>query len=98
MAFDIGDVVRVRTTFTDPVTTNPVDPGAVIMKYQKPDDTETSFTFGVDSELIKEAVGIYYVDLVPAVGEAGTWFYRFDGTGAAQSSEESSFDVERSEF
>ena len=71
--FDYGDEVRVQTTFSD-VDGLATDPNAVFFKFKDPSGNITTYTYGVDSELIKSATGVYYVDL--DLDESGGWRWR----------------------
>jgi hypothetical protein len=55
-----------------------------------------AFVFGVDSELVKDAVGKYHVDIDTTV--EGTYPYRMYSTGSGQAAAEGSFRVNKSQF
>lgn len=93
--YDIGDEVRCSVTFTDQ-DGNDADPGTVEFKYQQPDGTETTYTYGTDPEVVKSSTGNYHVDV--SVTAAGYWYYRWEGTGVVQSASEAWFVARRSEF
>ncbi|NJO31399.1 MAG: hypothetical protein HC874_30465 [Richelia sp. SL_2_1] len=67
------------------------DPTSVIFKYKNPNGTITVLAYGVDSALVRESTGIYYVDL--DVDSSGLWFYRFEGSGTVKAASESKFTV-----
>lgn len=72
-AYDIGDRVRVTTTFTlSDVNTNTT----VAVAVRAPDGTETS------PSATNSATGVYYIDL--DLTQAGDWMYRFTGTGTVK--------------
>lgn len=94
-SYDKGSQVKISCTFTD-VNGVAVDPTTVTVKYENPSGTETVFVYGTDAEVVKSAVGVYYV--LVDVDETGTWYYRFDGAGAAVAASEAEFYVRSSEF
>jgi hypothetical protein len=93
--FDKGDRVLCSGEFRD-AGGELVDPATVTFKVKKPGGSITTYTYGLDVELVKDAVGKYRVEV--DVDISGTWFYRFEGTGAAKSAGESEFIVKRSQF
>lgn len=93
--FDQGDKPRLTATFEDADGTD-TDPTAVLFKFVDPSGNATTYTFGVDAELVKSAVGIYYVDV--DCDEAGTFRWRWYSTGTGQAAEEGWFVVEPSEL
>lgn len=93
--FDKGDVVVLSASFKDR-NDNPIDPGVVTFKIKDPAEDETTFVFGVDSELVKDSVGNYHVD-VP-VNLDGYWRYKFQSTGVGQAAEERQFQIKRGFF
>lgn len=92
---DEGDLVRCSGAFTDS-DGNATDPTVVLFKFQNPAGTETSYTYGVDAELVKDSTGNYHVDI--NANAVGTWYYRFYSTGTGQAADESAFIVADSEF
>jgi hypothetical protein len=97
VAYDKGDLVRCRGTFRDPETGDAlVDPSTVTFKVKDPSDTLIEYVYGVDAQLVKEAVGRYRVDVDASA--AGTWVYRFESTGTYQAADEGKFTVEASGF
>lgn len=79
--YDVGDRVRLSGEFTDE-DGNLHDPTAVYVTYTDPGGTETVLQYGVDVEVIRDAVGQYHVDI--AVDEVGRWPYRWYSTGTGQ--------------
>ena len=86
----IGESVHVVCTFED-VNGAAVDPTAVTAEYEDPAVVKTA----VPSPT-KAATGVYTFDVSPTL--AGTWYTRFEGTGANQGAAESSFVVDVSRF
>jgi hypothetical protein len=93
--YDIGDAVRCDVSFTD-MSGVAADPTAVLFKYEDPSENETTLTYGVDVEVVRDAVGEYHVDVT--IDEAGRWAYRWEGTGTVVSATELEFDVRKSRF
>jgi hypothetical protein len=91
-ADDIGDRVRCTGTFRD-IDGDLADPTAIVARVLDPLEIIQTFQ-GVD--VIKDAVGVYFVDL--DVDVPGIWTYRFEGTGVVVAAEETAFYVERSAF
>lgn len=100
-----GALVRISVAFTandDDIT--PTDPTTVTAKTFTPDLIEAAFVFGTDAEVINadpvdplaDIVGKYYMDV--NANEAGTWHYRWEGTGTAQAVAERTFKVSPSVF
>lgn len=84
--YDIGDLVRVRAVFSiGGVGTNPT---AAAVTVKSPSGVVTNPAAASDG------AGSYHADV--NVTEAGEWFYRFSGTGAAQAAAEGSFFVRKS--
>lgn len=95
--YDIGDMVRLFTEgpFRDDGG-NPVDPDVVLCKIRDPARVKTTFQYGVDSDVVRDGVGLYHVDLV--LNLSGTWYYRWQSTGNLVTAEETSFIVRLSVF
>ncbi len=90
--YDIGDRPRLTATFSavdpeDGIDVN-VDPDtSVVFIVRRPDDVETTYTYGVDAAVVKDAVGIYHLDV--SITMAGLWRVRCEGTGVVyQAAEE----------
>lgn len=94
-AYDQKDLVQCTATWTNSAGTK-IDPTAVIFKFKNPAGTITTYTYGVDPELVKEETGVYHVDLDAAT--SGTWYYRFESTGTGQGADEAQFEIYESEF
>ena len=57
----------------------PADPDDVFFDVMAPDATIDTYEFGVDTEVVKDAVGVYHI-IVP-VDADGWWRVRSRGTG-----------------
>jgi hypothetical protein len=83
MSYYVGDLVRISATWTN-AAGSVTDPTAVLAKYRDPAGTVTTYTYGTDTELVKDSTGIYHVDI--DADSAGKWLYRFYSTGPGQAS------------
>lgn len=92
--YDVGDVVRCTATFS--VSGTNTDPSAVTFKYKAPSGTITTYVYGTDAQLVKSAVGIYYVDVT--VSAPGSYAYRFSSTGTGRAAAEGRFEASHSQF
>ena len=89
--YEPGDRVRLSGEFrVAGVLTNPT---AVTVKVKKPSNTVDTYTGG---QVTADGTGLYHLDVTTS--EHGTWAYRFEGTGAAESAGESAFTVKHSRF
>lgn len=94
MSTGIGDQVRIKATFR--VETVETDPTTVTLKLRTPAGTETSHVYGTDANVIRDGLGQYRYDLT--LTAAGTYRYRWVGTGAVIAAEESTIVSEASGF
>jgi hypothetical protein len=96
MIYDIGDRPTFTATFrnTADVAT---DPTAVVFRYRVPAGTTTSYTFGVDGEVVRTGTGTYTFQ-PPTFAAAGSHFVRAEGTGALVAATEQGVDVRLSRF
>ena len=79
VTYDLGDLVRSSVTFTIESSGVPDDPDTVSVSYIDPSGNVTTKVFGVDSEVIKDDIGDYHIDI--DADEADTWYHRWFGTG-----------------
>lgn len=86
--YDIGDVVRIFSTFTQNAVG--IDPSTVTLKLVRPDATTQSYTYA-GATVTKDSTGNYHVDVAPAVN--GTYKYRWSSTGTGAAAEEGQFQV-----
>lgn len=92
---DLGDLVRVTGTFSDPDDDTVMDPAVVKLSVKDPSENVETFVYGTDVEVVKSSTGVYYLDI--DADEAGTWYYRWWSTGTGQAAEENSFEVRTAE-
>lgn len=91
--YEVGDVVRVTTVFTNQAGTA-IDPTSVTGKYKDPSGNITT-----NSSPTKSATGTYYFDV--EVDESGIWYYEMTGAtggGGNQGASQGYFIVRDSEF
>ena len=93
--YDKGDLVRVSVAFTD-LAGAAVDPTAVTVRVKPPTGTLVVWVYGTDAEVVKDATGAYHADV--DIDETGSWYFRWEGTGAAQAAAERLFTVRGSAF
>jgi hypothetical protein len=79
--FDIGDLVELTATFTDPDTGDPVDPDNVVCTVKKRTEVVEVAASGRD--------GVYTAQV--DIDVSGWWHYSFDGEGSFQASAEQKF-------
>ena len=91
-----GSQVDITIAFTDDAGAA-VDPTTVKFYLMSPECSESSYTYGTDSEISKQSTGNYTARITP--DKAGRWHYRWlttgDGTTIAS---EGDFLVQRSQF
>lgn len=92
---NIGDVIRIKANVINSANVA-VDPNTVIFKILEPTNTTTTYTFGVNAQLVKDNTGNYHVDW--HVDVSGIHIYNFRGNGAANAAEEASFTSVPSKF
>ena len=91
--YNKGNRVRFSVTFT--VSAVNTDPTATTLKIQDPSGNETTYTY-VLGEVIKTATGQYRKDI--DIDETGSWYYRWEGTGAVVAASEAHLLVRSTEF
>ena len=91
--YTIGQKIRITGTFTD-IDGAAIDPDAVLFELSAPPNLPvTTYTYGVGAELVKDSVGVYYIDVdLPTYGE---WRWRMYSTGTGQAAAKGSARVER---
>jgi hypothetical protein len=94
--YDIGDRPIFTAVFKD-VADVATDPTVVRFKYQTPAGTSTTYTYGVDGEVVRTATGTYTFQ-PPTFAAMGAHYVRAEGTGAVVAASEQGVDVRRSQF
>lgn len=80
-----GMLLRFSVTFKD-LAGVPADPSTVTFSLRGPDGVTTSFTYGVDPEIIRDSAGVFHTDALPS--SEGEWKWRWQGTGAVAAATE----------
>lgn len=92
-----GDQVKCIGIFTNKAK-QPVDPTTVTYKLKKKDGTIVEY-MTPDAEIVKEDVGIYYVQYtILDEDPAGRWTFRLAGTGNVIGADEVTFWVAETAF
>lgn len=74
-----GTSVKIFGLFSDPETKDPLDPVTVEVVIKAPDQTVSTYEYGVDAELIRGNVGIYFITLLLA--QEGTYHWKWQAAG-----------------
>jgi hypothetical protein len=93
MPYDRGDLVHASVAFTNAAGAA-ADPTTVVVRVRPPNtgrDEYTTYTYGTDAEVQKTGTGAYYLDV--ACAAAGTYWVRWEGTGAVIAAVEDTWDV-----
>ena len=97
MVYDKGDKARCRVEFRDEDNNDAlVDPTAVSFKSLTSASVLTTYVYGTNAQLVREATGRYYVDI--DLNAAGTWYFRFESTGTYQAAGEGAMIVTAGAF
>jgi hypothetical protein len=89
----VGGRVRASVTFKD-IQGQPADPTSVVAKFQDGGGSETTRTY--PTGITKVSTGNYYTDI--DITGSGTWYVRWNGTGAVVAAVEEAFSVLPSQF
>jgi hypothetical protein len=73
-----------------------VVPDTVTFKIKNPNGNVSTYVYGTDDELEKDAENLFSIDIEASV--PGQWFYRFESTGTGQAAFESEFIVRKGQF
>ena len=93
--FDINDKPKLVAKFTT-VADILADPTEVTFKHKDPSGTVVTLTYIAAAQITRESIGVYSFAL--ALDEAGTWYFRAEGTGTPETAAEMSFEVRTSQF
>jgi hypothetical protein len=75
-----GQAVRLTATYTD-ADGAAYDPPSVTFSYTDPAGAQTVKRYGTDLEVVKDATGVYHLEVYATV--AGVWHYRAEAAGQA---------------
>jgi hypothetical protein len=92
--YDLGDKIRLRANFND--TVQDVDPAQVTFAVKTPLGTVQTYQYNVGTDVVRDAMGNYYVDYTPTV--EGTYYYRAAGMVSHQGAAENYFIIRQSYF
>lgn len=91
MSVLVGNVVKVKATFKDETNVKG-DPAVVAVSVQEPDATITTYVYGTDVEVVRESVGVYYIEL-DTTDQTGDWEAIWHSTGTLQAVGQTKFTV-----
>lgn len=91
----LGDSVRASNVFTVFGTETELDPDDVFVSVKTPAAVLTTYEYLVDVELVRDALGMFHIDI--NADEAGLWYVRWFSEGNGQAADEESFTVEDAE-
>ncbi len=97
---DVGDIWKPTASFT--VSGTPTDPTTLTTRLLKPDGTLSTASYSVatlttvSSPVAKSTTGTFVYSV--SLDQAGHWYARFEGTGAATAAEDSEAIVDPSPF
>ena len=98
----IGQQIRVTARFVASADdTGPLaDPTTIRLKVCDPNGAQQTFTYGVGTRIVRDAVGVYHADFVltSATKPGKPWVFRWVGSGAINSATEIGLEVENSAF
>lgn len=94
-----GAQMRLTAEFRSRDTGTLGDPTTVTLKVLDPLEVETDYTYAA-AQIIKDAVGRYHMDTdIPnSTDSVGTWYYRWEITGALIGATEGQFIVKETKF
>lgn len=75
--FQIESLVRVTASFAEEGT--PFDPDTVTIRVRNPLGSVTEYLYGTSPEVVREAGGIYHLDIETTA--SGDWRYRWKASG-----------------
>lgn len=78
----LNTVKPISAEFVDSGTHADVDPDAVYFWFQTPAGVATTYQFGIDAQIVRDAIGKYHVDLT--LNEVGFWAMQFSSVGPGQ--------------
>lgn len=95
-SYDKGDVVRCSGAFTNSTTAAVTDPTVVKFSFLDPNQATTTYTYGIDAQLMKDSTGNYHVDVDADI--VGVYHWRLYSTGTGKAAAEDKFRVRHSAF
>lgn len=101
--YQVDTLIQLNVTFLNVPTNMPADPTAVSLFISDPSGNETEVTYN-PGPIVRTGVGVYYYQFTPtptppATTAAGTWTYKWQGTGAViATSRDTNFLVQASDL
>jgi hypothetical protein len=93
MAYIVGDLVRLKVTWTD-INSGLHDPEALTCRVKDPAGEVSVYTLE-SGDIVHDLDGVYHCD-VPTGVLSGMWHYRWESTGRYAGAEEGQFYVDPS--
>lgn len=90
MAYDVNDAERVTFTYRNTAGTL-ANPTATTATITTPAGVATTYTYGVDGQLVRDSTGVFHIDVT--FNAAGTWTVEGYGTGAVAAASSQTFVV-----
>lgn len=95
-AYPFGSRINMQVMWRDGLSNASVDPSTVVAKVRAPTGALTTYTYGVDPELVKVGAGTYRTAFNCSIH--GAWHYRFEASGTYIGADEQTFSIRKSEF
>lgn len=92
--YDVGDNIRSSVTFTD-FNGAVADPTTVTFKYATPSGAVTTIVYPA-AGTTRDSLGVFHADVT--ISAAGSWWFRWNGTGAVVAATEEPVFVQVSVF
>lgn len=90
-----GNIIRMVATFVSTDYVTPADPSSVTFRLIYPDNSVTTYAYGVSS-VARAGTGAYYADVTGSI--YGDHYYEARGTGGVQAVDEWHFAIRHSHF
>ena len=90
-----GEVVRIALSLANTLGAA-VDPGELLIKVRAEGQAILTYTYGVGIQIVRDALGEYHIDL--PLPTPGTWYYRWEFSGANAGANEGSITVDPGYF
>lgn len=88
MGFTISTKIRLEVSIVA-INGDLIDPTTLIFTMTSPDNNITTFIYPTNNEIVKESVGIYYIDWI--INQIGFHKFNFQTTGNVIVSKSASF-------
>ena len=88
----IGRRLRFSVTIKDLLTDLNADPTELTLVLKPPQGALATYVWPTGSEIIKESVGEFYIDLTP--DEVGQYYFRWFSSGAVEDAAEGAFRID----